>query len=462
LRTQKFLSKLIQGASKLTDKAAYETALGKIADIDKSGYELNSVLAICEDLTFNETPGPLAGVPILIKDNIEAIGLPATAGSLALTGTPVVRDSSIAKRLREAGATIIGATNLSEWANIRSSKSTSGWSAVGGLTANPWKHERSAGGSSSGSGAAVGAGIVSMAVGSETDGSIVCPSSLNGCVGIKPTVGSIPRDAMIPISASQDTPGPMAQTVSKTALLLDVLTDSKKYSLAVDANSQLRIGVVKEWVTQDPGTNKLFQELLTKLGKQIQITEISLPEPSETDGESEFKVLMQELNEDLTAYLQTRPGTKVKNLQDVVDFNNANQDLELKHFGQEYFDLALQLGGRNDEYKKMRAANLDWAVNKVLNPGFENFDILIGETYAPAWKSNLGGGDDFGSASWISMAPAIAGTPIGALPMGLVDGLPVAVGLVCRANQEERLIQAMALVEKVLGLGVLVPTFTKS
>ena len=446
----------------MSDKSAFETALGKIADIDQSGYELNSVLAISEDLTFNETSGPLAGIPILIKDNIEAIGLPATAGSLALAGTPVVRDSSIAKRLREAGATIIGATNLSEWANIRSGKSTSGWSAVGGLTANPWKHQHSAGGSSSGSGAAVGAGIVSMAVGSETDGSIVCPSSLNGCVGIKPTVGSIPRDAMIPISASQDTPGPMAQSVAQAALLLDVLIGSKKYLKSVNDNSELRIGVVKEWVTQDPGTNQLFQELLSKLGKQIQITEISLPEPSEAEGESEFKVLMHELNEDLASYLQGRTGAKVKSLQDVVDFNNANKFAELQHFGQEYFDLALQLGGRNEDYKKLRAANLDWAVNKVLTPGFEKFDILIGETYAPAWKSNLGGGDDFGSASWISMAPAIAGTPIGALPMGLVDGLPVAVGLVCRANQEERLIQAMALVEKVLGLGVLAPTFTKS
>ena len=446
----------------MINRNGVEAALEKIESIDKSGYRLNSVLAISEDLSFNEKSGPLGGVPILIKDNIEAIGLPATAGSLALASTPVVRDSTIAKRLREAGATIIGATNLSEWANIRSGKSTSGWSAVGGLTANPWKHGHSAGGSSSGSGSAVAAGIVSMAVGSETDGSIVCPASLNGCVGIKPTVGSIPRDAMIPISASQDTPGPMAQSVREAALLLDVLTGKQRYKRAVDTDSPIKIAVVKEWVTKDPGTNQLFQELLSKLGKEIQISEISLPEPSDLDGESEFKVLIQELNEDLAAYLQARPGTKVKNLQDVVDFNTANQDLELHHFGQEYFDLALQLGGRNDEYKKMRAANLDWAVNKVLNPGFENFDILMGETYAPAWKSNLGGGDDHGSASWISMAPAIAGTPIGALPMGLVDGLPVAAGFVCRANEEDRLIHTMALVEEVLGLGILVPTFTKN
>uniref|UniRef100_UPI004049AF92 amidase family protein n=1 Tax=Candidatus Planktophila sp. TaxID=2175601 RepID=UPI004049AF92 len=440
---------------------SFEASLTKIADIDKSGFQLNSVLAVTENLNFNEADGPLAGVPILIKDNIEALGLPATAGSLALAETPVVRDSTIAKRLRAAGATIIGSTNLSEWANIRSGKSTSGWSAVGGLTANPWKHAHSAGGSSSGSGAAVGAGIVSMAVGSETDGSIVCPASLNGCVGIKPTVGSIPRDAMIPISASQDTPGPMAQSVAQAALLLEVLTGKAGYQLAVNGSSEIRIGVVKEWVTQNPGTNQLFQELVSKLSKQVKIVEISLPAPSDQEGESEFKVLMHELNEDLASYLATRQGARVKTLQDVVDFNLANKGSELQHFGQEYFDMALKLGGRNNDYQKLRSENLDWAINQVLNPAFEKFDILIGETYAPAWKSNLGGGDDYGSASWISMAPAIAGTPIGALPMGLVDGLPVGVGVVARANQEDRLVQAMALIERVLDLGVLQPTFTK-
>lgn len=445
----------------MSNRESYEASLAKIADIDKSGYQLNSVLAVNEDLTFNEIDGPLAGVPILIKDNIEALGLPATAGSLALADTPVIRDSTIAKRLRAAGATIIGSTNLSEWANIRSGKSTSGWSAVGGLTANPWKHAHSAGGSSSGSGAAVGAGIVPMAVGSETDGSIVCPASLNGCVGIKPTVGSIPRDAMIPISASQDTPGPMAQSVSQAALLLEVLTGRGGYQSAVNGNSEIRVGVVKEWVTQNPGTNQLFQELVSKLSKQIKIVEISLPAPSDQEGESEFKVLMHELNEDLAIYLATREGARVKTLQDVVDFNLANKGSELQHFGQEYFDMALELGGRNSDYQKLRSENLDWALNKVLTPAFEKFDILIGETYAPAWKSNLGGGDDYGSASWISMAPAIAGTPIGAIPMGLVDGLPVAVGVVARANQEDRLVQAMALIERVLDLGVLQPTFTK-
>jgi amidase len=438
-----------------------EEALQKVTEIDKSGYKLNSILAMTENLEINTKQGPLSGLPILIKDNIEAIGLPTTAGSLALSGRLVVRDSTIAKRLRAAGATIIGSTNLSEWANIRSAKSTSGWSAVGGLTANPWKHQRSAGGSSSGSGAAVAAGIVALAVGSETDGSIVCPASLNGCVGIKPTVGSIPRDAMVPISSSQDTPGPMTQTVAQSALLLDVLTDKKEYANSINDDYSIKIGFVNGWITKDEGTNQLLSDLIGALGKaNIYVGEISLPEPSEQDGQDEFKVLLQELHEDLATYLQQRPGDGVRNLHDVVNFNLKNKDSEMQYFGQDYFDLALELGGRNASYHKLRASNLDWAQNKVLNPAFEKFDILIGATYGPAWVSNLGGGDDYSSASWISMAPAIAGTPIGCLPMGLVNGLPVGVGVVSRANQEGLLINTMAKIERVLGLGILRPTFT--
>lgn len=442
--------------------ADIEEALQKVADLDQSGYKLNSVLAVTENLEVNQKTGPLSGVPILIKDNIEAIGLPATAGSLALSGRTVERDSTIAKRLRSAGATIIGSTNLSEWANIRSGKSTSGWSAVGGLTANPWKHEHSAGGSSSGSGAAVAANIVSMAVGSETDGSIVCPASLNGCVGIKPTVGSIPRDAMVPISASQDTPGPMAQTVAQAALLLDILTDRNQYAKSVKEELSLKIGFVTEWVTKDDDTNNLLADLINKLSKaNISVGEISLPEPTDQDGEDEFKVLLHELNEDLATYLQDRPGLGIRNLQDVVQFNIDNKDREMQFFGQQYFDLALELGGRNLNYEQVRAANLEWATNKVLNPAFEKYDILIGATYSPSWVSNLEGGDDHSSASWITMAPAIAATPIGCLPMGLINGLPVGVGVVSRANQENLLISAMTKIERVLGLGVMTPTFIK-
>jgi amidase len=255
----------------------------------------------------------------------------------------------------------------------------------------------------------------------------------------------------------------MAQTVAQAAALLDVLSNKNIYAKALTSNEPLRIAYVKEWTTEDSGTNQLFADLLSKLSSaNIKITEISLPAPTDEDGTAEFKVLMHELNEDLATYLTGRTGTRIKSLSDLVQFNLENASVEMKHFGQEFFEQALELGGRTSDYAKLREENLDWAVNRVLTPAFADYDILIGETYAPAWKSNLGGGDDFSSATWITMAPAIAGTPIGCLPMGLVDGLPVGVGVVSRANEELRLISAMAQIEKVLGLGVLNPTFIKN
>jgi amidase len=255
----------------------------------------------------------------------------------------------------------------------------------------------------------------------------------------------------------------MAQTVAQAAALLDVLTNKNIYKKAINSEDTLRIAVVKEWVTEDEGTNQLFAELLSELSiSHIKISEISLPAPTDQDGTSEFQVLMHELNEDLATYLSGRAGSRIRSLSDVVKFNIENESDEMQYFGQEFFEQALELGGRNASYKKLRSENLDWAINRVLNPGLADFDILIGQTYSPAWKSNLGGGDDHSSASWISMAPAIAGTPIGCLPMGLVDGLPVGVGVVSRANEEEKLVSAMAQIERVLELGVLIPTFIKN
>jgi amidase len=447
---------------------AVETALEKIERIDHSGYQLQSVLALAKDAldkarTYDESGAslPLAGIPILIKDNIEAIGLPATAGSLALADTPVVRDSTVAARLRAAGAVIIGSTNLSEWANIRSDRSTSGWSAVGGLTANPWRHEKSAGGSSSGSGAAVGAGLTQWAIGSETDGSIICPASLNGCVGIKPTVGSIPRDAMIPISRSQDTPGPMTQTVAQAALLLDILTEKKIYANAAASDATLRIGYVKEWLTTDDRVNAHFEAALESLSRTgISLVEVSLPQPSEADNQDELHVMLHEIVSDLAEYLSGRAGTRVKTLLDVVEFNRTHSASELIHFGQELFEQALQLGGRSPEYEVKRARNLAWA-DQTLELGLSHADVLLGCTYGPAWTSSLGMGDDYGTSSWITTVPAVAGTPIGTIPMGLVDGLPVGLGFVVGRNREEQLITAMAQAERALGIGILQPTFLK-
>lgn len=441
-------------------------ALDRIESVDSSGYNLNSVLALSTDAREwaedVDAALPLAGLPILIKDNIEAVGLPGTAGSLALARYPVERDSAIVSRLRAAGANIIGATNLSEWANIRSSKSTSGWSAVGGLTANPWQHAHSAGGSSSGSGAAIAAGLVSLAVGTETDGSIICPASLNGCVGIKPTVGSVPRMGVVPISGSQDSPGSMTRTVQDAALLLEVMMGTSGLVNATSDRRSLKIGVVKSWLTTHEGTDALFDGVLTQLGKSgIILVDVDLVAPDESIGEDEFQVLLHELVDDLASYFSVRCDAKLSSLADVVRFNRENADTELQYFAQELFDQALELGGRGNEYAEKRKRNLAWA-EKTLASGLDGVDVLIGASYSPAWLSTLGKGDDFSqSSSWITTAPAIAGTPIGCLPMGITDGLPVGLGIVSRRNDEARLITAMAQIESSLALGILEPTFIK-
>lgn len=445
-----------------------EESLAKIHSIDHGGYKLNSVLAISEDaidyakaLEQKNRELPLQGLPILIKDNVEVRGLPASAGSLALVNTPVQKDSTIAHRLRQAGAVIIGATNLSEWANIRSTKSTSGWSALGGLTANPWIHGHSAGGSSSGSGAAVAAGLTQWAIGSETDGSIICPASLNGCVGIKPTVGAIPRDGMIPISESQDSPGPMSQTVKQAALLLDVLTNKDEYLKSANNNENLRIGVVKQWISEDSNLGALFEETLRKLERNgVTLVEVELTPPSDSEQDDELFVLLYELSEGLRTYLSNRKGARVSSLREIMKFNQENSEIELKHFGQELFEMALQYEDKVREYQEVRKRNLLWAEN-ILAKGLASADVLIGCTYGPAWKSDLENGDKFEGSTWITTAPAIAGTPIGTIPMGLVEGLPVGLGFVSARSHESKLINAMYKAELALNIGLMTPTFTK-
>jgi amidase len=445
-----------------------EESLAKIRSIDHDGYKLNSVIALTEDaieharfLEKNNRDLPLQGLPILIKDNIEVQGLPATAGSLALVNTPIQKDSTIAQRLREAGAVIIGATNLSEWANIRSTKSTSGWSAVGGLTANPWIHGHSAGGSSSGSGAAVAAGLTQWSIGSETDGSIICPASLNGCVGIKPTVGAIPRDGMIPISESQDSPGPMSQTVEQAALLLDVLTNKDEYLKAAYGDEGLKVGVVKQWISEDSKLGALFEETLQKLERNgVTLVEVELTPPTDSEQNDELLVLLYELVGGLRAYLSNRQGASVSSLKEILKFNLENSEIELEHFGQELFEMALQYEDKGHEYKEARKRNLMWAED-TLAKGLASADVLMGCTYGPAWKSDLANGDKFEGSTWITTAPAIAGTPIGTIPMGLVEGLPVGLGFVSGRNHEDRLIKAMSRAERALNIGVMTPTFLK-
>jgi amidase len=440
-------------------------ALERIQSVDQSGYELNSVLAVSKSAlsdaqTINQDL-PLAGLPIFIKDNIQAVGLPGTAGSKALENFPVTQDAELVTRLRAGGANIIAATNLSEWANIRSTTSTSGWSAVGGLTANPWIHKHSAGGSSSGSGSSVAAGLVTMAVGTETDGSIICPASLNGCVGIKPTVGNVSRVGVVPISDAQDSPGPMARNVADAALLLEVLSGIPNLVAAANSAEPLRIGIVKSWLSDDAGTDALFEAAVNALSKtNAKLIEIKVSAPAESIGNDEYECLLHELVDDLAAYLAGRTDGAIVSLAEVVKFNLVNSDTELKYFGQELFDAALELGGRARTYNRKRSRNLQWAT-QTLDTALTDVDVLIGASYSPAWESTLGKGDDYGKNSWITMAPAIAGYPIGTIPMGITQGLPVGLGVVARANDESKLVAAMAKIESAIGLGVLMPTFTK-
>jgi amidase len=436
----------------------------RILEIDDCENGLKSVLAINTHTEINSKTQnlPLSGIPLFIKDNIEAIGLPATAGSLALTQRQVVSDAPLVNSLKDHGAVILGSTNLSEWANLRSANSTSGWSAVGGLTANPWKFSHSAGGSSSGSGSAVAAGLIPAAIGTETDGSIVCPASLNGVVGIKPTVGKISRDRIVPISFSQDSPGPIARNVDDALKILEILTGDFDLVAASKDESKLCVGVVREWLTLDQATNDIFENQLTELAKSgIELVEIDVKPFPEQAGSDELTVLMHELKFTMDSYLANRHGEGVKSLADVISFNLENSENELKYFDQEYFELAQSTDGLSEKYHEARSRNLNWAKDSVLDPALSQVDVLIGVPYGPAWKSDLANGDDFASASWMTHAPAISGYPIASLPMGFVTGLPVGLGIVAKANEDVKLAKALRQFERVLGFKNLIPTFIR-
>lgn len=408
---------------------------------------------------------PLDGIPVVIKDNIEAIGLPATVGSLALAGSPAERDAGLVTRLRDAGLVILAASNLSEWANFRGWHSTSGWSGVGGLTDNPWRAGRSAGGSSAGSGAALAARYAPLAVGTETDGSITCPAALCGVVGIKPTVGVVPTQGVAPISASQDSPGPMGRSVADVEALLAILTGRHAPGVAaasgqVGSSSDFApparryvLGAPAVWLTGDPETDGLFARSLNRFrAAGIAVVDIGLPDEDDQVGADEVTVLVHEMSDDLDAYLTSRPGTALTSVELVVAFNTAHPDAELAHFGQEFFEQAVASGGRaGAQYPAARARNVGWAVDQVLAPAFSHgVDALIAPAYGPAWRSDLAGGDSF-SGGRVTTAPAIAGWPILTLPIGLVEGLPVAVSLVGPEHGEDHLLEVGAVVEAAVG-----------
>ena len=383
----------------------------------------------------------------MIKDNIEARGLPGLAGSTALVGRPS-REAPLVARLRDAGAVVLASTNLSQWANIRSPRSTSGYSSTAGLVANPWALDRSAGGSSSGSGAALAAGLAPLAVGTETDGSIVSPSSVNGVVGLKPTVGAIPTTHVVPISSSHDSPGPMARSVNDVALMYGVLA----HSMPATSTAPASLVVAKNWRTGHPTTDQLFDDLVREFTKGgLSVIERDVAEPGEPEDRDELTVLLSELVDDLSSYLAERPGDGVHSLADVIAYEDEHRDVEQVWFGHENFLMAMETGGRaGAHYAEARRRNLEWALETCLKPGIEGADVIVAPACGPSWKSDLMVGGHPGGSSRVTSPPAIAGWPILSLPMGIVDGMPVGLAIVGRAGSEWTVLDVARQLERII------------
>jgi amidase len=460
-------------SGRFTARSLAQQYLSRIESIDKAGPRLNSVietnpdaLAIADDLDKERkakgSRSPLHGVPILIKDNIAtADRMQTTACSLALVGSRPPKDSAVAARLRAAGAVILGKTNCSEWANFRGAHSTSGWSARGGLTHNPYALDRNPSGSSSGSGVAVSANLCALAVGTETDGSIVSPSSLNGIVGIKPTVGLISRSGIVPISHTQDTAGPMARTVADAAALLGVLagvdaddpaTEASRshvqpdYARFLDASGLrgARLGVVRKYAGFNMHVDRVFEEALAALkhaGADI-VDPVDIASIEKLD-EPETQVLQFEFKADLNRYLAALgPSSPVHSLEEVIAFNQKNSARELSYFGQELMEKSQAKGDLSSpEYQKSladcarlaRQEGIDGTMDKL------RLDALIAPTDGPAWPTDFINGDHFSSGT--STLAAVAGYPHVTVPMGFVFGLPVGLSFFGRAWSEPVLIK---------------------
>jgi amidase len=466
--------------------------LDRIEKIDRTGPTLRAVLAenpealadakaLDEERRASGARGPLHGIPILVKDNIETLGpLPTTAGSLALLANVSGRDAPVVSRLRTAGAVILGKTNLSEWANMRGSRAVSGWSGVGGLTRNPYALDRSACGSSSGSGAAVAAGLAAAAIGTETDGSITCPASVNGIVGFKPTLGLISRTHIVPLAHSQDTAGPMARSVRDAAMLLTVMagsdgldsatlqadrhaTDFTK-ALDIHALQGKRIGVMRFEAGFHPETDEVFAHALDVL-RAAGATLVEIPHLQNIDAisDAETLVLTTELKADLHTYLATTPKTVVsRSLADLIAFNLAHRDRELGLFGQELFDKAEATNGLDDPaYLAALATSRRLAgaegIDRML--AADKLDALVAPTTGPAWVVDTVNGDH--SSGQTSTLPAVAGYPHLSVPMGQVYGLPVGLSIIGPAWSDARVLAYGYAFEQKLGLHQM-PGFAES
>jgi len=452
--------------------------LARIDAIDRRGPALHSVIALNPNAMkearaadqarkTGRANGPLLGIPVLVKDNIEtADSIPTTAGSLALAQNMAHRDAPAIARLRRAGAIILGKTNLSEWANIRSSHSISGWSAIGGLVKNPYVLDRNACGSSSGSGAAVAASLAAAAVGTETDGSLVCPGSVNGIVSLKPTVGLVSRTHVIPISHSQDTPGPMGRSVGDVAALLAAMAGSdpddratrdagihRTDYIAAIAHANLdgkRIGLVHTDATPVSEEDRLFDRAVAamkKAGAVIVPIKFTPPDPK-TAGDAELLGLETELKTDLNLYLATTPrAVKTRTLADLIAFNNASSR-ETALFGQDIFLAAEKTKGLSDSnYLKARALLLRISRADGLDHilGSYKVDALVMPTDEPAWRTDVVKGDN--DSSNTSFLPAVAGYPHLTVPMGYIRDLPVGISFIGRAWSEATLLALGAAFE---------------
>lgn len=448
-----------------TSRKITEGYLARIAELDKklnSVIELNpDALAIAEQMDRRMSPvrGALHGIPVLLKDNINtADKMKTTAGSLALVDAPAPKqDAFLVKQLRAAGAVILGKTNLSEWANFRSTKSSSGWSGRGGQTHNPYIIDRNPCGSSSGSGAAIAASLAAIAVGTETDGSIICPSSTCGIVGIKPTLGLVSRSGVIPIAHSQDTAGPMCRTVADAAALLTVLagadeddaiteaatqnkTDYSKF-LRKDGLKGMRIGVGRQYFGRNTKVDKLIEPQLQVLKDGgATLIDVEFPKLRSFD-DAEFDVLLYEFKEDLNKYLAGRGG-QYKTLADLIEFNNRNADKEMPYFGQEIFIQAQAKGDLSDRAYRIallqsKLMTQEQGIDGVMDK--EKLDAVVAPSGGVAWYTDLVNGD-CGVFESSSLA-AVAGYPNITVPAGYIQGLPAGISFFGKAFTEGKLIQ---------------------